>query len=82
MFSLPIVTSNEGAISDIVSHKKNGFVIDINNLNKFKDSIIDLIEDEKKRYKFSEMSSRIFKKRFEEDVFISNLDKIFQKIIK
>lgn len=43
----PVISSNVGGISEVISHKKNGFLFELNNYDSIVDDILELINDEK-----------------------------------
>jgi len=61
---LPIIASNINSFQDIVENDKNGYLVDITNTKEFAKKISALINDEKKRERFSKNSLEIVKDKF------------------
>lgn len=67
---LPIVSFNcPHGPSEIVSHNKNGFLIEPNNLDDFADKLSLLIEDEQLREQFGKASFELSKRFNKEKIF-------------
>jgi glycosyltransferase involved in cell wall biosynthesis len=49
LYKLPVVVTNVGEISKIITSEKEGFIVDSNNLKQFEESICKLIENENYR---------------------------------
>ena len=61
---LPIISTNQGAITDIVKHNYNGFIIDPSNEVEIVNCLIKLNNDKKLFEMMSENSIKIYKKKF------------------
>ena len=59
MYGLPIITRPEGGITDIVTHRENGYLTSSKNAEDFKDIILKLTQDNSN---FKRISSNNFKK--------------------
>lgn len=66
---LPVVTTNEGGIPDIVVHGKNGFISERKNPESLADCIAVLLNDKNLRRKMGDEGYRILKERFTEKQF-------------
>jgi glycosyltransferase involved in cell wall biosynthesis len=66
---LPVVTTNEGGIPDIVVHGKNGFISERKNPESLADYIAVLLNDKNLRRKMGDEGYRILKERFTEKQF-------------
>jgi len=77
-YSLPIISSNEGGITDIVHHNINGFISKRNpmEINKY---LKLLIKDRKLLNRMSKESRKIYKKKFTISLFEKSLINILNK---
>ena len=80
-FSLPIVTTNEGGISEIVKDNFNGFIVGKNNSIELAEKIEILINDSMKRELMGERSLELYKEKFKLDIFESRIVDIFNDIL-
>ena len=61
---LPIISTNQGAITDIVKHNYNGFIINSFNEVEIANYLIKLINDKKIFKIMSENSIKIYEEKF------------------
>ena len=61
---LPVISSNEGSISEAVIHGKNGYIVDPHNPSQIADYVLNLIKDEELRKNMGIASRQIFEKRY------------------
>lgn len=80
-FGLPIVTTNEGAISDIVTDRINGLIIKKNCPSDISEKLSELIEKENLRFEMSTENKKKFLKNFTSKTMEENLVKVFEKVI-
>lgn len=79
---LPIVTTNEGAISDIVDDGKTGLIVKKNNPNDLADKIELLLNDENLRKKFGEAGRNKYKQEYTLEIFEKRLSDILHSLTK
>jgi len=60
----PVVSTNVGGLPEVVKNNYSGYVIEKNNINKFSERILELINSYKKRKTFGETGKKIFLKKF------------------
>ena len=60
-FGLPIITSNYGPVTELVIHKKNGFLIPPNDPIEISQALQNLLEDENLRQEFGKQSNNFVK---------------------
>lgn len=73
---LPVVTSNVGALPDIVENGKMGYIInDIKNVDKYVEAITNLIEN-KQLGKISDYNRNKAKTKFLDKIVVANLESI------
>ena len=61
---LPIVTSDEGSIPEVVVEGVNGFIIDPKDIDMLTDRVLKLIRDPKLRIKMGNAGREIYEKKF------------------
>ena len=59
-FSMPIVTTNEGGIPDLVKNKKNGLICEKNNPSSLASCIEVLLKDKTLREKYGRKGREIY----------------------
>lgn len=75
-----IAFSLEGAIDEIISHNKDGIIVEDNNLSEFEMQLSRLISDHSLRDKIAQEA--ILKvERFSENIFINNWDNLLSQAI-
>lgn len=77
---LPIITSSEGGIRDIVIDGENGFIVDPTDISKMASKAELLKEDTQLRKKMSKRARNLFEKKNTFVAFIDNLENILDKI--
>lgn len=78
---LPIVTTNEGAINDIVEDGVNGFLVDRRDPFSLADKIEVLLNDKAKRQKMGDDGARMFNNRFSLDIFEKRMCEVLKQLI-
>ena len=63
-FKKPIVSTNSGGLVELIENKKNGFVVNKNNVNDFSNKIVKLIKNKQLRYKMGQKGFKRYKKFF------------------
>lgn len=81
-FSLPIVSTNEGGISDIVEDNKTGFLVPKRDALILSEKLELLILNEKLRIKMGELGNKLYNKKFTQRHFEKRINSIFQSIIR
>ena len=80
-YKLPIVTTNEGGIPDVVQNGINGYVCEREDSITLANSIEKLLKDKESCIEFGENGYKIFKEKFTLDVFNANITTILKNII-
>ena len=80
-FSLPVISSSEGGIPDLVVDGYNGFLVDPFDTEKLANSIISLITDKQLRISMSKNSFKRFSENYTLKIFEKNLLKTFSYIL-
>ena len=79
---LPIITTNEGGISDIVKDGENGFICEKRNPIDLADKITCLLNDEQLRTKMGHDGNIKFKEKFTLEVFENRMVEILQSVVE
>jgi glycosyltransferase involved in cell wall biosynthesis len=79
---LPILSTKEGAIPEIVDDGKTGLLVEKKNARDLADKIELLLKDDKLRSKMGKESQLKFLEKYSSDIFEKNLNNIFKKILR
>lgn len=63
-FGIPTITTLNGGSSTIIENEKNGFICNLNNINKWIDIISIILKDDEYRKKISENAEKTIKNKF------------------
>ena len=77
-YKLPLITTNEGGIADIVQNNYNGYICECENPMSLAKAIEDLLADKQKRVEFGENGYRLFKEKFTLEQFNKNISQIIK----
>lgn len=77
MYGLPVISTNEGAIPEIVENQNTGFIVSKNNVNELADAIEILIKDPAKRLQMGQAG----KKKFKEKYTLTKFENTFNSIL-
>lgn len=80
-YKLPIVTTNEGGIPDVVENGINGYVCKRKDSITLANSIEELLKNKELSVELGENGYRIFKEKFTLDAFNRNITRILKEII-
>ena len=78
---LPIISTNQGAISESVIDGENGFIVESNNANEIVEKIIYLLDNPEKRIEMAKKSKLFHSNKFSEINMVENLSTVFNKVI-
>jgi len=79
---LPIISTYEGAIPEIVEDGKTGFLVNPSNIEALAEKIETLITNESLRMSMGKLARERFLKKYTFSEFERNMNNVFQKIIK
>lgn len=77
-FGLPVVSTNEGAIPDLVLDNENGLIIEKRNIQQLANAIQALILDKDLRIKMGKFSRERFEEKYTLEKFEDSISKIFK----
>lgn len=77
---LPVIATNQGAITDAVDHNVNGFIVESGNPESIANAVIKLIQDTQLRNTMAVNSKRIFKEYFTEKRMVDKFAEIFKRV--
>ena len=81
-FGLPIISTNEGAISEIVDDNINGFIVDKRDIQQLVDRILFLYNNRDKLNDFGNSSLEKFKNNYSLEIFENNFKNIVDKVME
>ena len=77
---LPVISTNEGAISEIIDDGKNGYVVERKDQEQLNTKLKELILDEKKIQEFSKNSRVKFNKCYTTEIYEKNMLSVLKNI--
>ena len=80
-FRIPVVTTNEGAIEEIIEHNKNGYIVEKKNPSSLAEKIEDLIGNEATRISFGEAGYKKYYENYTVEAFENRLISIFNNYV-
>jgi glycosyltransferase involved in cell wall biosynthesis len=80
-FGLPVVSTNEGAISEIIDDGVTGFIVDKNSPEQIADKIEFLINNPEKRIEMGKAGREKFLNNYTIDIFEKNMTNVFSSIL-
>ena len=80
-YKLPIVSTDEGAVPDMVKDEANGFICKRKDSGSTEDAIKSLLDSKDLRNQMGENGYKLFKEHFTLEVFNKNITKIFKDIV-
>lgn len=78
---LPIISSNQGAISESVIDGENGFLVQTENQIELRDKLTFLIENQAEMLEMGQKSKRIYSENFTEEKMIGKLKMLFHEVL-
>lgn len=80
--SLPLVSTFEGGIPDIVKNNENGFLIKKNDVDELVDKLEILLKSSEIRKKMGQNGRKLFEENFTIEIFEENFLTILQNLVK
>ena len=77
---IPVITTKVGGFPEMVNHGINGYLVDFNDYNDFKDKMLDLINDSDKRRKFGINAYEHAVKNFNWSHVANKYDEVYKNI--
>lgn len=78
---LPIISTDQGAITESVIDKQNGFIVPSSSPDKICEKLWLLMNDSELRIKMGEQSRLLYQTMFTEEKMVENLVTVFNKVI-
>lgn len=79
-YKLPIITTNEGGIPDVVQNGINGYVCEREDSVTLANAIERLLNNKNSCIEFGENGYKIFKEKLTLDVFNNNITRILKEL--
>ena len=78
---LPIISTDQGAITESVLNMENGFIIESNNPEQIAEKIEYLVNHPDVRQKMGKESRRLYEENFTEEIMVKRLASVFNTVI-
>jgi len=78
---LPIISADQGAITESVHNKVNGFIVDPINITQITSRLQYLIDNEAERIIMANQSREIYLKYFTQKIMVDKLKTVFETVI-
>jgi glycosyltransferase involved in cell wall biosynthesis len=76
-YSLPVVSTNVGAISDVISHEKNGWLYEAKDVDKLKEILESIVTSPQKIYKFGESAKKFIDENYAISLIYYDYNKVY-----
>ena len=80
-YGLPCISTNEGAISDIVDDGVTGYIVKAHNAGHLAAKIEELIDDKQKRMDMGMNGYRKFQEQFTLDMFEKRMSEVLEQLM-
>ena len=78
---LPIVAYDIGGVSDAVENEKTGYLVKLNDLETFKEKVLNVIKDTNLKNKLSQNCLQKAKNEFTLEIMINSYEKIIKEVL-
>ena len=78
---LPVISTDQGAITESVLDGVNGFIVEPNSPKQIAEKLEVLIKNEELRKRMGKESRRLYEENFTEDKMVERLKNVFEKVI-
>jgi glycosyltransferase involved in cell wall biosynthesis len=78
---IPTISTNEGAIEEIIDHNKSGFIVEKRDVPSIASKITTLMENPKLRYSMAKNAYEKYKGNYTLDIFENNYKSLIKNII-
>lgn len=80
-FSLPIISTFEGAIPEIIDHNKNGLLVEKGNSALLVETITRLIDDPQLRISLGNSAFEKYNRYYKQEIFEKNIAQVFKTVL-
>lgn len=81
-YGLPLIAFNRNWAHELIKNGTNGYLIDIDDINQYANTILELVNNEVKRKEFSKNSRKIICENFNMDLWRQKMKKTFNEILR
>ena len=78
---VPVVTTDVGGIRDIVSDGNTGYIVSKDDIEKFSEKLLDLINNKDRRILFSKNGWEFVKDKFHYTRLVNDIEKLYTKLL-
>ena len=78
---IPVIGTNVEGINEVIIHKKNGFLVQLDDVKELKDNLLKLLKNKDMRIIFGLESKKLIKKKYTLEGCINKYQNIFQSIM-
>jgi glycosyltransferase involved in cell wall biosynthesis len=78
---VPVVTTDVGGIRDIVSDGNTGYIVSKDDIEKFSEKLLDLINNKDRRMLFSKNGWEFVKDKFHYTRLVNDIEKLYTKLL-
>lgn len=79
---IPVVSTDVGGVRDIVRDGDTGYIVGVGDQKNYVESVLKLVEDEKKRQIMSQNGWNFVKDKFHYTTLVKNMDQLYKKLIE
>jgi N-acetyl-alpha-D-glucosaminyl L-malate synthase BshA len=79
---VPVVSSKVGGIPELIKHRVNGFLVESQNVEKYAEFILQLVQDHELRSKLGRKAEKTIHQKYSEDAVISRYLELYESVQK
>ena len=77
---IPCVVTDVGGTKDVITNRENGILVPIDDVVRFRNAILDILNNNQLRNKLSDNSKEVFNKKFREDIMFQSYRELFKQL--
>lgn len=76
----PVIATRVGGTPEIIEHKKNGMLVEPNNVDELVDAILYMLENENEAKRMGAKGAKLISEKFRVEVAVKELEKIYKRL--
>jgi glycosyltransferase involved in cell wall biosynthesis len=80
--NIPVITTDVGGVRDIIKHDETGIIVANRSVEEYSDSILELVENEKKRNFLSQNGWDYVEDKFHYTTLVKNMDAYYKTLLE